>query len=53
MATATHYSSNVSASIRRISPRPNATLRANGAKIAVPVEDNVKSHCKRIEEWIA
>ena len=51
MANATQ-SSNASASMRRISPRNNATFRSNGAKIVVAAEDSVKGGVKRIEEWI-
>ena len=50
------YNSNASAfrsQKRNISPRSmGGTLRANGAKIAIPVEENVKSHVKRVEDWI-
>ena len=35
-------SSNASASMRRISPRNNATLRTNGAKIATDATESVK-----------
>ena len=44
--------SNASASMRRISPRANHTLRQNGAKIATPVDESVKGHCKKVEDWI-
>ena len=40
------------ASSKRVSPRANTTLRLNGAKIAVPVEESVKGQVKRVEEWI-
>ena len=56
MASAAMFNSNASFNKsmqkRNISPRNNNTLRANGAKIAIPVDDNVKSHIKRVEDWI-
>ena len=56
MMNATNQSStrggNASASMRRISPRANNTLRMNGAKIAVAAEDSVKGQMKRVEDWI-
>ena len=50
-ANATNASSYASMN-RRTSPRNNTTLRANGAKIAIPQEENVKGQVKRVEEWI-
>ena len=45
--------SNASTSMqRRISPRANATLRQNGAKIVTTSEDSVKGQVKKVEEWI-
>ena len=55
MANATNASSYASMNkqhIARTSPRNNTTLRANGAKIAIPQEENVKGQVKRVEEWI-
>eukprot|EP00354_Favella_ehrenbergii_P001365 CAMPEP_0170452516 /NCGR_PEP_ID=MMETSP0123-20130129/1385_1 /TAXON_ID=182087 /ORGANISM="Favella ehrenbergii, Strain Fehren 1" /LENGTH=77 /DNA_ID=CAMNT_0010714541 /DNA_START=1 /DNA_END=234 /DNA_ORIENTATION=+ len=51
-----HSAGNASASFaaaKRMSPRnAGATLRQNGAKIAISPEDSVRGHVKRIEDWI-
>ena len=52
MATANAATVSNASSMRRVSPRNNATLRANGAKIAIPGDESVKGQIKRVEEWI-
>ena len=53
MAAANQTAASNASVQRRVSPRgANSTLRANGAKIAIPGDESVKGHIRRVEEWI-